>query len=231
MLGSTEFGNALVHLLKAPIEAWEDTLETNHDDYVYVDGEEGDFGIVQYFGTGSDGKTKQLLLVKYVHGGDVENTYFTEEGALVFQAMLSEKMPHAILAAIQENMNPPDGEKRSYTTVPMRIGEIKKEKDLIAEGRAQYEPLCIAHQPNFHLPEMVGGAVIKWDDLFFTAFVHTDGRIMFWCEYAKEFLRAGDLYQPLETWRERFNNWEVSMVYHPAGLYDLFKRWEAGEIN
>ncbi len=88
MLGSTAFGSALVHLLQAPIEAWEDTLETNHDDYVFVDGEEGDFGIVQYFGTGSDGKTKQLLLVKYVHGGDVENTYFTEEGALVFQELL-----------------------------------------------------------------------------------------------------------------------------------------------
>lgn len=226
MLGSTAFGSALVHLLQAPIEAWEDTLETNHDDFVHVDGEEGDFGIVQYFGTGSDGKTQQLLMVKYVHGGDVENTYFTEEGALVFQEMLSVKMPLAILKAIQENMNPPDGEKRSYCQVNMRIGQIKKEKEIMATADAKYGPLCIADVQRQELPSNIcNGAVIKYDNFYYTAYVNTAGKIMFWCDYGTEYLRCGDaIYQPYEKWWAAFKEWNVSAVHHTKGLDSLLEK-------
>jgi len=224
MIGSTDFGNALVHLLQAPIEAWEDTLRTNHDDYVYVDGEEGDFGIVQYFGTGTDGKTEALLMVRYVHGGDVENTYFTDEGTRVFRELLRTLLPASIDAALLDNLNPPDGEGKNGHQ--MRIGEIKKAKDVREAGRVQYEPLCSVHQPERSFPDNIcNGTIIKYDDLFFVTYVNTAGHLMFWCEYTKEYLRCGKfLYQTYTEWCHAFANWGVTLVHHPVGFESLIEK-------
>jgi hypothetical protein len=43
---------------------------SDYSEFVYVDGEEGDYGIVKYYG-------ETLLAVRFIEGGDMEHTKFT----------------------------------------------------------------------------------------------------------------------------------------------------------
>lgn len=123
MIGSTELQNALVEALNVPIEKWEDTLTPNHDDFVSVDGEEGDFGIISYFGPNAVGANVRMM-VKYVHGGDVENTYYTQAGIAHMRTVLfGGYLVGAFGSALNMVMDPPDGENG------LRIGAIKAAKD------------------------------------------------------------------------------------------------------
>jgi hypothetical protein len=124
MIGSTQFQYALLSALSAPVEKWEDSLETNHDDYVYVDGEEGDYGIVSYFGPDANGASVRMM-VKYVHGGDDENTYYTQDGIdhILNVVMIGDCLPAAFKSALLTTLAPDNGEGG------LRIGEIKAAKD------------------------------------------------------------------------------------------------------
>lgn len=52
-------------------------------DYVYVDGEEGDHGVIRYY------KDGVLMVIRTIHGGDWETHTLTDEGkAYVKQVML-----------------------------------------------------------------------------------------------------------------------------------------------
>jgi hypothetical protein len=119
MIGSTNLNNELTLLLNAPIEAWEDSLKANHDDYVYVDGEEGDFGLVSYYGPDAAGHTVRMM-AKYVHGGDNESTYYTKEGVNHIRSVLFGNALGSIFdKALGEVLEPEDGEE------DMRLGWIK----------------------------------------------------------------------------------------------------------
>jgi hypothetical protein len=50
-------------------------LEADHTDFVYVDGEEGDFGIIRY-----KDATGQVVAIKNIHGGDSEDLELTDYG-------------------------------------------------------------------------------------------------------------------------------------------------------
>lgn len=55
--------------------------KADYKDFVSVDGEEGDYGIVRYY----DKTNNQLLAVRTIHGGDSEDTEFTQYGASLLQ--------------------------------------------------------------------------------------------------------------------------------------------------
>lgn len=129
MIGSTDLQNALVDALNAPIEAWENSLVTNDDDYVVVDNEEGDFGILSYFGPNASGENVRMM-VKYVHGGDHENTYYTQEGIdHILKVLLGNLLATAFEAALVRELDPVEGENG------LVLGKIKAAKD--ADAKAQ----------------------------------------------------------------------------------------------
>lgn len=134
MIGSTDLQYRLIDALNAPIEKWEDSLEANHDDYVVVNGEEGDYGIVSYFGPDATGANVRMM-VKYVHGGDSENTYYTQAGITHMRTvLLGGFLAGAFGAALNGVLDPPNGEDG------LRIGEIKAAKD--AEEKARGTEKC-----------------------------------------------------------------------------------------
>lgn len=123
MIGSTFFAHTFIPALNAPIEAWENSLETNDDDYVVVDNEEGDFGILSYFGPNASGENVRMM-VKYVHGGDNENTYYTQEGIdHIRNVLLGDLLTTAFMTALLGELDPVEGENG------LRIGVIKAAKD------------------------------------------------------------------------------------------------------
>jgi hypothetical protein len=123
MIGSTFFAHTFIPALNAPIEAWENSLETNDDDYVVVDNEEGDFGILSYFGPNASGENVRMM-VKYVHGGDNENTYYTQEGIdHIRNVLLGDLLTSAFMTALLGELDPVEGENG------LRIGVIKAAKD------------------------------------------------------------------------------------------------------
>lgn len=129
MIGSTYFAHNFIPALNAPIEAWENTLETNDDDYVVVDNEEGDFGILSYFGPNASGEIVRMM-VKYVHGGDDENTYYTQEGIdHIRNVLLGNLLATAFEAALVRELDPVEGENG------LRIGVIKAAKDADAKAK------------------------------------------------------------------------------------------------
>jgi hypothetical protein len=129
MIGSTYFAHNFIPALNAPIEAWENTLEANHDDYVVVDNEEGDFGIISYFGPDASGNIVRMM-VEYVHGGDNENTYYTKEGIEhIRNVLLGNLLATAFDTALLGELDPVEGENG------LRIGAIKAIKDADAKAR------------------------------------------------------------------------------------------------
>ena len=61
-------------------------LTSNHDKFVVVDGEEGDYGIIEYF----DGD--QLFMITTIHGGDSEETELTPHGKKVIGNLMMERI-------------------------------------------------------------------------------------------------------------------------------------------
>lgn len=132
MIGSTYIHQAMIdalaEALSAPIEKWEDSLVSNADDYVYVDGEEGDFGILTYHGPDASG-TNVMMMVRYVHGGDSENTYYTQDGIdHVRNVVLAGILPVAFDAAWLKVLNPEKGE------LGLKLGVIKAAKEADAQS-------------------------------------------------------------------------------------------------
>lgn len=88
------------------VEAWVDTLTTNNDDYVYVDGEEGDFGIVRFHGTDLDGNENVHMITQYIRGGDVEQRYYTLAGADMVQKIMRENFETLLRRELEANLDP-----------------------------------------------------------------------------------------------------------------------------
>lgn len=134
LIGSTYIHQAMIDALSdamsIPIESWEDSLISNSDDYVYVDGEEGDFGILTYHGPDASG-ANVMMMVRYVHGGDIENTYYTKAGIdHVRNVVLAGILPVAFDSAWLKVLNPEKGESG------LKLGVIKAAK----EAEAQLAP-------------------------------------------------------------------------------------------
>lgn len=64
----------LVPKIEDKFEEYLDTLQRDYSEWVYVDGEEGDFGVVKYYDNGV------LICSKLSNGGDDDWVDFTQEG-------------------------------------------------------------------------------------------------------------------------------------------------------
>jgi hypothetical protein len=120
------------HTLNEAIEKWVDTLTSNNDDYVYVDGEEGDFGIVRYFGTDVDGNNDQHMMTEYIHGGDIEHSYYTLAGADMVQKIMRENFETALRKSLEASLDP----GRSGDLFPGFVADFKSsERKIYEEGK------------------------------------------------------------------------------------------------
>lgn len=59
-------------------------IERDDSEFVVVDGEEADHGIIRYYSYDSETIDRELLATKTVNGGDDEDIEFTRSGKLIF---------------------------------------------------------------------------------------------------------------------------------------------------
>lgn len=74
--------------LQEDLEAYVDTLKSDHSEWVYVDGEEGDYGRIKY----TDPVDGKLIACFVSLGGDQDNFEFTKWGRGMFLAKLEAKV-------------------------------------------------------------------------------------------------------------------------------------------
>lgn len=67
------------------LEDLELNLVSDHEDFVYVDGEEGDHGTIRY-----RDDSGQVVAIKEVEGGDVSSLTITDYGKPIVKAALTE---------------------------------------------------------------------------------------------------------------------------------------------
>ena len=69
--------------LNTRLGEYEDTLIKDSSAYVFVDGEEGDYGVINYYLP-----TGELVYSHLIHGGDVEEIILTDLGKNEVKRML-----------------------------------------------------------------------------------------------------------------------------------------------
>lgn len=123
------------------VEAWVDTLTTNNDDYVYVDGEEGDFGIVRFHGTDLDGNENVHMITHYNRGGDIEQSYYTPAGADMVQKIMRENFETLLRRELEANLDPGHdggmsvGFVKAYEEAEKKMKELGKEVTAVLHQR------------------------------------------------------------------------------------------------
>ena len=104
MIGSTDFSRSFVGTLGGAVELWENTLKTNNDEYVFVDGEEGDYGIIKYLD-----ENNVVMMVQYVKGGDIEAFTYTAAGMAVVRAILLKNFESCLDMTLCDALDHEDG--------------------------------------------------------------------------------------------------------------------------
>ena len=82
----SEFWNEISSRLASRFDAIDDkdiAVTTDWSGFTVVDGEEGDFGYIEYSDAGG------LVAVRSVYGGDIENVSFTTHGARILSARIA----------------------------------------------------------------------------------------------------------------------------------------------
>jgi hypothetical protein len=84
------FNNEVKYLLIQHLEADEDNYKDDYSEFVVVDGEESDYGIIRhYYGN-------NLLAVRTVHGGDSEYIEYTTFGKWFFKNKLINSLSNVL---------------------------------------------------------------------------------------------------------------------------------------
>lgn len=68
----------LSYSLKEDIDSLDYDLESDYTNFNYVDGEEGDNGVIKYYHEGN------LVAIKTVYGGDSEQVEFSKYGKKIY---------------------------------------------------------------------------------------------------------------------------------------------------
>lgn len=153
--------------LDEAVAKWADTLTTNNDDYVYVDGEEGDFGVVRFFGTDIDGNENVHMATQYIHGGDIEHDFYTLAGADMVQKIMRENFETALRHSLEESLDP--GRSGNLVVGFVKDFEAAQEKVKELGGKVESE----LHQRWAELfPDYIEDRMIfKYGFKFFQAYV------------------------------------------------------------
>lgn len=127
------------------IEKWEDSLEPNHDDYVVIDNEEGDFGVITFFGKDVDGNENVHLMTKYVHGGDQEESFYTMAGADVVQHLMRQSFETVVRRNLENSLDKGSQGKLEIGFIQAFEDSEEKRislgKEVITELHTRYEEL------------------------------------------------------------------------------------------
>jgi len=87
----------VLNTLTRALEDDELNLVADHTDFVFVDGEEGDYGVIRY----SDAQGNAVAVLT-LHGGDSEDVTLTEFGAVLvrqrLQALFSRVIEEKVIA-------------------------------------------------------------------------------------------------------------------------------------
>lgn len=199
------FDYKLTDSMRTLLEKWENSLETNHDEFNVVDNEEGDYGIIRYF----DANGVEML-TKVVQAGDTENTYFTGEGADAVRQLLRKNFNDMLELALIAGMPTPDDLKAH---IPPKVNVIDLKNHVLPDTLGSYD--LIIFDGNRYLP-----------------FRDPDNstRYLFWCPEEDEYLRADrKLYATVEEWREYLLQGFVCAGVHKKGLFDLIRFYKANE--
>lgn len=190
------FDYKLTSAMAEMVEAWENSLESNHDEFVVIDNEESDYGIIRY----KDSNGVEML-TKVVQGGDVENTYFTEAGIQVMRKMMLDNFSDMLEAALIAGL-PTAGDLKAH--LPPEITVI--------DPTVTPLPYEI---PRFALIDFAGSYYDNFKE-------ENSDNIMFWCDADNLYLSYGaGLYHSKETWRRAFAVGAVQANRHVGGLYKL----------
>jgi hypothetical protein len=197
------FDYKLTSAMAEMVEAWENSLEANHDEFVVVDNEEGDYGIIRYM----DANGVEML-TKVVQGGDIENTYFTDAGVIAMRKLMQDNFTNMLEEALIAGQ-PTAGDLKAHIKPEVVIIDLNKRE----------------------LPDVFGRFdLVLFDDNYYMPFPDPDnaGHYLLWCNEENEYMRAGtDLYATIETWNACLRAGIVTPGVHNKGLYDLiqcFKR-------
>lgn len=150
------------------VEAWADTLTPNNEDFVFVDGEEGDFGIVRFFGTDIDGKENVHMITQYIKGGDVEQSYYTPDGADMVQKIMRANFETVLRRELEENLDPGQDDGMSVGFV----AAYKKAEEKLATLGKEVE--AVLFQRFVEFPDYIeDGMIFKYGFKLFEAHVIT----------------------------------------------------------
>lgn len=144
------------------IEKWESTLTTDCSDHVHVDGEEGDFGIVRYYGPDHNGDHTHMITT-YIHGGDVEHSYYTEAGAAMVKKIIMENFEVAIDKSLKDSIDPGQSEDLYHGFVKV----AEKASDIAYAEQRKYAGMLHPHYAELFPKEMQHGAVYKFLNRFY----------------------------------------------------------------
>jgi len=155
--------------LREIISKWEDSLEANYDDYEYVDGEEGDYGIIRYYGIDEYGNANVHLMTKYVHGGDHERSLYTMEGANMVQRIIQQNLEKALRESLEASLDPGESEGmfhgwKAHTEEAARL--IEK------QGRRFVTNIFPGYDGHGMPKEMENGAVYRFGYKYYVCVVH-----------------------------------------------------------
>jgi len=149
------------------IENWENSLDSNHDDYELVDNEEGDYGIVRYYGADVNGNQNVHLITRYVHGGDSEESFYTEAGRAVAKKIYMDNFESVIDKCLADSVDPGecDGLFHGWKKDEVEAAEIAER-----ENRKFYSVLHPGYAEAFP-KQIVGEGLYRFGYRYFVAVV------------------------------------------------------------
>ncbi len=161
-----DFSN-LKYAINELVDNWLDTLSPNYKDFVVIDNEESDFGVIVYTGVDVNGVENVHLATAYVKGGDEGTTALTDAGIVIVEKIIKENYERLLKTEL-ENIRDPG------SMYNMRIGMVADyEADCIQFSERAIE-VELPHTDN--LPtEIKDGDVLKVYGDFYVADVNDAG--------------------------------------------------------
>jgi hypothetical protein len=150
------------------IAKWANSLEANLDDFVVVDGEEGDFGIVRYFGFDLHGNADVHLMTRYVEGGDIESAYYTEAGAEMVEHLVRRNLDRVVKNQLREDIDTVGYVGGMY---PGFVADYEKAVQMVKDSGKEIKGELGSDVHEFIPADAQHGDVFKWGFRLFKVFV------------------------------------------------------------
>lgn len=193
-----DFSN-LSYAVNELVDGWLDTLSPNYKDFVVIDNEESDFGVIVYTGVDNEGNADVHLATAYVKGGDTGTTALTDAGIVIVEKIIKENYERLLKTEL-ENIRDPG------SMYNLRIGMVADyEADCIQFSERAIE-VELPHTDNLPI-EIKDGDVLKMYGDFYVADVN-DAGVRFLSKRMRKYLAGYEVeigrteYTPRLPWGE-----------------------------